>query len=74
MDGEESAILTGEEGSAPKPAFQPLRVEPLTWLMETETEGEVEMVFPLCAECQVILGLYDSGDEGEEGGDLDEWI
>ena len=70
-EGEESVVLSGEEGSEPELSFQPVEIDRLTWMMESEEAFEV--VVPICTECQVILGLASDEDEEMEGGGFGDW-
>ena len=72
-EGEESVVLSGEEDSEPELAFQPVEIDRLTWMMESEEAFEV--VVSICTECQVILGLASDEDEDEEmgGGGFRDW-
>lgn len=71
-EGEESVVLEGEADGAPRLAFRPVEIDELTWAMESEEGEEVELVFPVCAECQVLLGLEPFGEEGPEEG-YEDW-
>ena len=67
-EGEESVVLEAEEAdAAPKLAFRSVEIDTLTWVMATEDDEEVEVAVPVCAECQVVLGM-DAFDEAEEDG------
>jgi len=66
-EGEESVVLEEEADIAPKLSFRPVEIDTLTWVMTAEDEEEIEVAVPVCAECQIVLGLDAFDDNKEEG-------
>jgi len=57
--GEDSLTLQGEETSEYEMIFRPIELD--TFAMGDEKEAE--LLFSLCKECQILLGLNSSEDE-----------
>jgi len=61
-ENEDSLLLQGNEDSEFEMVFRPIEIDAFVM----ESDEEVEMLFPLCKECQILLGLNSAEEEMDE--------